>query len=149
MSFVKSRNQNTISLKIFIFNFPPSSRVSPIAVPPSHSRGNPRRLRSRGTHDAIDFVAIAIPSLRSLRFSHNSRHFSYCATRSPTKRTTLVGSLVRSVKLGAPRGRRLATPISSSIELYIKPFSKKTSGASHTKPIIWRNWGLMLYPCVK
>ena len=94
MSFVKSRNQNTISLKIFIFNFPPSSRVSPIAVPPSHSRGNPRRLRSRGTHDAIDFVAIAIPSLRSLRFSHNSRHFSYCATRSPTKRTTLVGSLV-------------------------------------------------------
>ena len=43
---------------------PPSSRVSPVCYPQ-----NP----SGGELDAIDFVAIAIPSLRSLRLSHIKR----------------------------------------------------------------------------
>ena len=43
-------------------------------------QGNPRWPRSGGQLDAIDFVTIAIPSLRSLRSRHNLRHFSYYAT---------------------------------------------------------------------
>ena len=50
------------------------------------AQGNPRCPLRVGTLDAIDFVAIAIPSLRSLRFSHNSRHFPYYATRSQAKK---------------------------------------------------------------
>ena len=59
-----------------------------------HFAQGPTATAWRGTLDAIDFVAIAIPSLRSLRFSHNSRHFPYYATRSQAKRTTLACSLV-------------------------------------------------------
>ena len=43
-------------------------------------QGNPRQPRSGGQLDAIDFVTIAIPSLRSLRSRHNLHHFSYYAT---------------------------------------------------------------------
>ena len=48
-------------------------------------------------------VTIAIPSLRSLRHAHRKVSFSHYATRSPTKRTTLVGSLVLSVELGTQK----------------------------------------------
>ena len=47
-----------------------------------------------GQRDAIDFVTIAIPSLRSLRHAHRQVSFTYYVTRSPMKRTTLIGSLV-------------------------------------------------------
>ena len=140
MSFVKSRNQNTISLKIFIFNFPPSSRVSPIAVPPSHSRGNPRRLRSRGTLDAIDFVAIAIPSLRSLRFSHNSRHFPYYATRSQAKKQHSLAHLydTSSPTLDSVVALRLRFRLRFSVKLIPPP--KKASGGD-SKQTISRDCG--------
>ena len=36
--------------------------------------------RSRGRQDAIDFVTIALPSLRSLRCSHRKVSFTYYAT---------------------------------------------------------------------
>ena len=41
--------------------------------------------RSRGRQDAIDFVAIALPSLRSLRHSHRRVSSSCYVTRSRTK----------------------------------------------------------------
>ena len=41
--------------------------------------------RSRGRQDAIDFVAIALPSLRSLRHSHRKVSSSCYVTRSRTK----------------------------------------------------------------
>ena len=47
---------------------------------------------------------------RGTRHAHRIVSFTYYATRSPTKRTTLVGSLVLIVKLGARCGRRLAPP---------------------------------------
>ncbi len=63
-----------------------------------------------GTRNAIDFVTIAIPSRCSLRHAHRRVSFTHYATRSPIKRTTLIGSLVLIVKLGARCGRRLAPP---------------------------------------
>ena len=56
-----------------------------------------------GTHD--DRVAGD-----NTRHAHREVSFPRYATRSPTKRTTLVGSLVLFVKLGARCGRRLAPP---------------------------------------
>ena len=62
----------TFIVKLIKMQFPLSSCVFPIAVPPLRfAWGNPRRPQSGGQHDAIDFVPIAIPSLRSLRRSHN------------------------------------------------------------------------------
>ena len=48
------------------------------------------------------------------RHAHRKVSFTRYATRSPTKRTTLVGSLVLIVKLGARCARRLATRSSVS-----------------------------------
>ena len=59
-----------------------------------------------GTHD--DRVAGD-----NTRHAHREVSFPRYATRSPTKRTTLVGSLVLFVKLGARCGRRLAPPTSN------------------------------------
>ena len=56
-----------------------------------------------GTHD--DRVAGD-----NTRHAHREVSFPRYATRSPTKRTTLVGSLVLFVKLGVRCGRRLAPP---------------------------------------
>ena len=57
------------------FPFPQVFSLSPFPL-----KGNPRWPRSGGQLNAIDFVTIAIPSLRSLRSRHNLRHFSYYAT---------------------------------------------------------------------
>ena len=62
--------------------------------------------RSRGRQDAIDFVTIALPSLRSLRHSHRRVPFSTYVTRSraktiPTRPFTCTIRQVRH-SLGSP-----------------------------------------------
>ena len=78
---------------------PPSSRVSPTAVPPLH--------KFEGTH-GVRFA------WGNTRLSHKKVSFSTYATRSRAKKPTLARSLVLFVKLGAPFSRRLAARVPSS-----------------------------------
>ena len=72
-----------VAIRLVRFGYNPSTgrialRVAPIS--PFPLKGNPRWPRGGGQLDAIDFVTIAIPSLRSLRSRHNLRQFASCAT---------------------------------------------------------------------
>ena len=117
----KKPNDNTKTKKILKnisiltpeMQLPPSSGVSSIPFPlcTLFEGTHGTALRGGGhTTRLTQSVTIAIPSLRSLRHAHRKVSFLHYATRSPTKRTTLVGSLVLFVKLGARCGRRLAPP---------------------------------------
>ena len=75
--------------------FPLPHGVSPIPFPLCTS--------FEGTHGTA-------PRGGNTRHAHRQVSFSRYATRSPIKRTTLIGSLVLIVKLGARYGRRLAPP---------------------------------------
>ena len=79
--------------------FPPSSRVSPTAVPPLH--------KFEGTHGVRS-------AWGNTRCSHKIVS-SYCyATRSRAKKSTLARSLVLIVKLDARFSRRLAARVPSA-----------------------------------
>ena len=71
-------------------------------------QGNPRQPRSGGQLDAIDFVTIAIPSLRSLRSRHNLRHFSYCATSLCAPAPQQHGAVARTTHTRAPARQKQA-----------------------------------------
>ena len=71
--FVNSCTINEIAIRAKqIIKYPLPHVFPPPAFPLATSAGNPRRPLRVGTLDAIDFVAIAIPSLRSLRRSRRS-----------------------------------------------------------------------------
>ena len=78
---------------------PPSSRVSPTAVPPLHTLREPTASAPRGAtlSTRIDKYRPLIMPLVHGR-----------------KKSTLARSLVQSITLGVRYGRRLATPIPSS-----------------------------------
>ena len=60
----------------------PSFRTTPVFLPPLKPTSFLYKSNrcSRGRQDAIDFVTIALPSLRSLRCSHRKVSFTYYAT---------------------------------------------------------------------
>ena len=79
---------------------PPSSRVSPIAVPPQHTLREPTASASRGGTLGTR-IDRDIPLIMSLRFVRQLR-------------TQTAQSLVLFVKLGAPFSRRLAARVPSA-----------------------------------
>ncbi len=89
---------------------PPSSRVSPPAVPPLH--------KFEGTH-GVRFA------WGNTRHSHRKVSSPCYITRSRAKKATLARSLVLSVKFGARYGRRLAAPRPLKVFQKIKIYQKK------------------------
>ena len=126
-----------VAIRLVRFGYNPSTgrialRVAPIS--PFPLAREPTVTAGGGQLDAIDFVTIAIPSLRSLRSRHNLRHFSYCAT-SPAWRLAQHNATHSrtTVKSDARYGRRLAAPIPSS-KLHIPLISTLRIGFR-----FWRN----------
>ena len=97
---------------------PPSSRVSPTAVPPLHKFEGTHGVRSAwGNTDAIDFVAIAssLQATNGIRSVCNTNRLKAVPLRFVRQlRTQTAQSLVLSVKLDARYGHRLAIPIPSA-----------------------------------
>ena len=123
--------------------FPPSSRVSPTAVPPLHKFEGTHGVRSAwGNTDAIDFVAIA-SSLRATngrRAVGNTNRLKAVPLRFVRQlRTQTAQSLVLFVKLDARFSRRLAARVPSANEqtthsyiLSPQPSIATTHGKSRT-----------------
>ena len=97
---------------------PPSSRVSPTAVPPLHKFEGTHGVRSAwGNTDAIDFVAIAssLQATNGGRVVGNTNRLKAVPLRFVRQlRTQTAQSLVPIVKLDARYGHRLAIPIPSA-----------------------------------
>ena len=110
--------QNRVSACIKIAIPPPSSRVSPTAVPPLRKLEGTHGVRSAWGHtNAIDFVTIA-SSLHATSGRRAVGNTNRLKAVPPSFVRRLRNNMAQSdgtiVKLGARYGRRLATPIPSS-----------------------------------
>ena len=103
---------------------PPSSRVSPTAVPPLH--------KFEGTHGVRS-------AWGNTRHSHRKVSSPCYITRSRAKKATLARSLVLSVKFGARYGRRLAAPRPLKVFQKIKICQKKRWFFKNILSKIWQS----------